>query len=158
MAYDNGITFDSLGHTPGQVDYVNAIDRDGNPLEYEIPRWEANWKYKRRNSPAIAAMMDDWDGGDPFGSAMHAAWAVAEVSRAVGDPPSSEVTQTLSYRPSPIADNPSLTELADDAEDFETRTLAEAVVAGRVEASDLVFAARVLHRYIDICERAGMSY
>jgi hypothetical protein len=159
MSYDNGITFDSLGHTPGQVDYVNVIDREGNPLAYELPRWKANWQFKRRYSPAIATMMDGWDGGDPFGSAMEMAWAVAEVGRAMDEP---EPGQTLNYRPSPLSYSRTVEEIAsgerEDDISFTMECLAQAVQDGRVSVDDLVFAAKVLHRYIDICRQAGKDY
>lgn len=156
MSYDNGITFDSLGHTPGQVDYVNVIDRDGNPIAYTIPRWKANFDYKRRYSPAIAAMMDCWDGGDMWGSAIAMAFAVAEVADAVDY---DEPGQILDYRPSPVKSELSLDELVDhDETSIETTELGEAVQDGRVTNDDLKFAARVLNRYLAILDRAGQSY
>jgi hypothetical protein len=159
MAYDNGVTFDSLGHAgPGSVDYVNVIDRDGNPLEYEIPRWKANFKYKRRYSPAIAVMMDSWDGDDPWGSAVTMGFAVYEVSRALDIP---EIAHILQASPgmTPVY---SIDELADSNGEgdiqFETMELASAVRDGRVTDADLIFAAKVLNRYIDICRNAGKDY
>lgn len=157
MPYDNGIAFDVIGTLHGN-EIVNVIDRDGNPLEYEVPRWKANWTYKRLHSPAIRALLDSWDGGDPFGSAMSAAWAVAECGRAMGN---AEPGQTLNYRPSPLSYEMTIEQLADgQAEDagFETAELASAIQQGLVTEDDLVFAAKVLSRYIDICERAGKSY
>lgn len=159
MAYDNGIRFDRLeGTDNGQV-YVNVLSREGDPLEYTIPLWKANWEYKRRYSPAIAAMMDSWDGGDPWGSANEMAFAVSEVARAMGE---SVPQALLSYRPSPIAPSYTLDELAnvgpDDDVSFLTTELADAVRDGRVEASDLIFAARVLNRYLNMLDNAGQSY
>lgn len=103
-------------------------------------------------------MIDGWDGGDPFGSAMSMAWAVAEIGRVIGDP---EPGQTLNYRPSPLAGNVTLDEYADNEDasyDYETETLAQAVRSREVTADDLLFAARVLHRYIDLCVKAGKDY
>jgi hypothetical protein len=41
---------------------------------------------RRYHTPAIAHLIDGWDGGDPWGSAMSAGWAVAEVARAAAVP------------------------------------------------------------------------
>lgn len=119
---------------------------------------------RRYHSPVIARMIDSWDGGDPFGSAMSAAWAVAEVARAAGVP-EVDTTLSVSWGAVPMID---LGEAADtltaDEPDpgsdisYETAALADAYLSGEITDQDLTFAARVLHRYIDLCERAGISY
>jgi hypothetical protein len=123
------------------------VVRDGETLADAMPRWKANWDFKRRYSPAIATMMDGWDGGDPFGSAM--------------DEP--EPGQTLNYRPSPLSYSRTVEQIAngsrvDDEISFAMESLADAVVDGRVTIDDLVFAAKVLSRYIGICRQAGVDY
>lgn len=117
---------------------------------------------RRHHSPVIAVLVDGWDDGDRWGSAMSAAWAVAEVARAAGTAP--EVDQILSVSwgmGGPI----DLHEAADESNrddpgdiSFETHCLAAAYLDGAVTMRDLTFAARVLSRYIDICDRAGLSY
>jgi hypothetical protein len=136
------------------------VVRDGETLADAMPRWKANWDFKRRYSPAIATMMDGWDGGDPFGSAMELAWAVAEVGRAMDEP---EPGQTLNYRPSPLSYSRTVEQIAngsrvDDEISFAMESLADAVVDGRVTIDDLVFSAKVLSRYIGICRQAGVDY
>lgn len=119
---------------------------------------------RRHHSPAIAAVIDSWDGGDPFGSAMGAAWAVAEVARAADAEASSRIDGTLSvsWGMVPTLD---LAEAADpeSREDpgdvsFTTHCLAGAYLDGAVTVADLAFAARVLNRYIDLCTAAGLDY
>lgn len=126
---------------------------------------------RRHYSPAIDAMIDGWDGGDVWGSAMSMAWAVAEVARAAAierdaDDVELDVVDTVlevAWGPTvPL----SLDELASVEEDpdnrgdvsFETGVLAAAYQDGRVTDEDLVFAARVLARYLDICRAAGLDY
>lgn len=113
---------------------------------------------KRPHNPALDAMIDSFDGGDPWGSAMSMAFAVAEVGRVIGHP---EPGQTLNYRPSILAGNVTLDEYAENPDrdfDYETVSLAEAVKAGRVTEEDLSNAARVLNRYLGICRAAGQDY
>lgn len=117
----------------------------------------------RRYSPAIAAAIEGWDGGDPWGSAMDMAWAVAEVARAgvVG----TEVAATLEVSWGAMSPM-SIDEMADVEEDpdnrgdvsFTTAMLAAAYRDGRVTDDDLTFAARVLDRYLDILRAAGHDY
>lgn len=111
---------------------------------------------RRGYSPAIDAMIDSFDGGDPFGSAMSMAWAVAECGRAMGEP---EPGQRLNYRPSPLSYTRTIDDLADDTGgDYETTVLAQAIRDGRVTVPDLVVAARVLNRYLNLCRKAGRDY
>lgn len=121
-------------------------------------------KPRRHYSPAIAHMIDGWDGDDPFGSAMSMAWAVAEVARAADAEASATIDGALSisWGAAPVLD---LTEAADldSREDpgdvsFETHALAAAYLDGAVTVADLTFAARVLSRYIDLCTAAGLDY
>ena len=110
-------------------------------------------------SPAIDAMIDTFDGGDPWGSAMGMAFALADVCEAVG---LTVARDTLDYRPSPYVATPDLDTLAGAGEEddvtYEAQCLASAYVAGTVTDDDLVRGARVLGRYLSLCERAGRSY
>lgn len=156
--YDNRIWFDDLGANANGVPVVNVMDRDGNPLEYDIPLWQAHLKYKSRYSPAIASMMGAWDAGDPYGSAHEFAYAVAQCGRALDNP---EPARILNFRPSPIARDLLIEQLADGQDEdagIALADLASNVQAGIVTEDDLVFAAKVLHRYLGILEAAGLSY
>lgn len=112
---------------------------------------------KRPHNPAIDAMIDSFDGGDPWGSAMAMAFAVAEVSRAKG---LTEPGAILEYRPSPIAGSVTLSQLAGGTTDsgYEAEMLADAVIQGDVSDEDLTIAARVLHKYLHLCKTAGLDY
>lgn len=156
--YDNGIWFDDLGDNVNRVPVVNVMSREGDPLEYEIPLWRAHMKYKSGHTPAIASMMGAWDEGDPYGSAHEFAYAVAQCGRALDNP---EPAQILNFRPSPLARNLLIEQLADGQDEeagIAIADLASNVQAGVVTEDDLVFAAKVLHRYLGILESAGLSY
>lgn len=115
---------------------------------------------RKYHTPAIAYLIDGWDAGDPWGSATSAGWAVAEVARAAAV---SDVDSALeiSWGCVPVID---LGETADSLWDgngdvsFETAILAAAYLSGDVTDDDLLFAARVLSRYLDLCESAGLDY
>lgn len=108
------------------------------------------------HSKALRPMMDSFDGGDPWGSAMAMAFAVAEVSNAIGY---EEPQERMEYRRSPVAARATLDELAsEDCEDYEARELAIAFIAGEFTVADLNWASRVLHRYLGILDKAGKSY
>lgn len=119
---------------------------------------------RRHHSPVIAHLIDGWDSGDNWGSAMSGAWAVAEVARAAGI--DDVVAPILAVSWGPIAETIDLGEAADTLSDrdyggdvsFETAVLADAYLSGRITDDDLIFAARVLTRYIDLCDAAGLSY
>lgn len=112
-------------------------------------------------SPAIDHMIDSFDGGDPWGSAMAMAFALADVCEAVG---LSVARDVLEYAPSPYVATPDLDALADADEDedrdvsFEAACLASAYRSGAVTDADLERGARVLSRYLDLCKRAGRDY
>lgn len=110
-------------------------------------------------SPAIDHMIDGFDGGDPWGSAMGMAFALADVCEAVGLTAARDI---LEYRPSRYVSTPDLDALADAGEDddvlFEAQCLALAYRDGAVTDADLERGARVLSRYLDMCKRAGRDY
>lgn len=114
----------------------------------------------RQHSPVIDLMIDSWDPGDPFGSAMEAAWAVAVVSYAQG---TTEAVGVLDYRPSPLG-SPTWDDLTSGATEdnsditIQMTDLADAYAAEDVSDEDLIFAAKVLSRYIGILKAAGKSY
>lgn len=128
----------------------------------------------RRYSPAIDAMIDAWDGGDVWGSAMSMAWAVAEVARAAELESDAEpidhveldrVPQILevSWGMTPALSIEEMASVEENPEDrgdvsFETGVLAAAYQRGDVTDADLLFAARVLDRYLDIARAAGHDY
>lgn len=129
---------------------------------------------RRRYSPAIAAMMDGWDSGDVWGTAMSMAWAVAEVARAAELERDTEAVDTVdlsivpeilevSWGMTPALSIEEMAGVEEDPENrgdvsFETGTLAAAYQRGDVTDADLAFAARVLDRYLDICRAAGLDY
>jgi hypothetical protein len=108
-------------------------------------------------SPAIDVMIDGWDGGDPWGSAMSLAFAVCDVALAAGVP---EPGWLLKY--SPGMSSPNLDEMADETNDSDTtleaHLLASAYLDGSVSDADLIRAARVLRFYLLMCKRAGFDY
>lgn len=107
-------------------------------------------------------MIDAWDGGDPWGSAMSMAWAVAEVGAAYDEyaPAATlDVVWGMGGHPSREELEEATGELDYDGDvQFETRALAEGVQTGQVTMDDLRFAARVLDRYLDLCKAAGLDY
>lgn len=129
---------------------------------------------RRHYSPAIDAMIDGWDGGDVWGSAMSMAWAVAEVARAAEIESNAAPVDHVELDRVPqilevswgAAQPMTIDEMADvegNPEDrgdvsFETSMLAAAYRDGRVTDADLLFAARVLDRYLDIARAAGQDY
>lgn len=127
-----------------------------------LPAVDLTIAHRRRYSPAVAAMIDGWDGGDVWGSAMSLAWAVAEVARAASVQ-GVDGTLDVSWG---AALPMTIDEMADAGEDpddrgdisFESATLASAYRDGGVTDADLEFAARVLSRYLDICRAAGRDY
>lgn len=108
-------------------------------------------------TPAIDVMIDGWDGGDAWGSALSLAFALADVAYAAGV---DEVGSILDYTPG-MGETLSLDEIADGTDDdtrYEAVCLAEAYISGDVTDDDLVRAAKVLSRYLDLCKRAGLDY
>ena len=112
---------------------------------------------KRSQNPALNVMIDNFDSGDPWGSTMGMAFALADVATAIGN---STVQATLMYSPGAAAPQ-SLDELADDDGDdapFEAILLAAAYRAGEVDDDDLERCAHILSRYLDVLQRAGRDY
>lgn len=106
---------------------------------------------------AIAAVIDGWDGGDPYGSAVSLAFAVCDVAYALDH---REPLVILDYRPA-AGQSVVLADLVDNADgdvNWETETLAIAVRDGEVSEDDLTHAARCLSRYLRWCELAGLDY
>jgi hypothetical protein len=117
---------------------------------------------RRYHTPAIAYLIDGWDGGDPWGSAMSAGWAVAEVARAAAVPGVDSALE-ISWGCGPVIDLGEAADSLDDRDDngdvsFETAILSAAYLSGDVTDDDLLFAARVLSRYLDLCKSAGLDY
>lgn len=117
---------------------------------------------RRGHSPAIDSMIDGWDGGDQWGSAMSMAWAVAEVAAAYGEREPERVLEVTWGAGAPPSRLELETATADPNYDgdlsFETRALAEGVGRGDVTMDDLRFAGRALNRYLDLCKAAGLDY
>lgn len=114
---------------------------------------------KKLHNPALAIFMDSWDDGDPWGSAMEAAWAIAVVSYAQGV---TEAVYALDYKPSPLG-SPTWDDLLSDATEgtditIQMNDLAEAVEAERVSDEDLTQAAKIITRYLNICKLADRDY
>lgn len=116
----------------------------------------------RNHSPAIAWMIDGWDGGDPWGSAMEMAWAVAEVSWALGEyGPVAVLGVTWGAHVPNVADiREAMREGSDYTGDvsYDMQALLGGWDAGEVTLDHMTFAARVLTRYLDLCKRAGLDY
>lgn len=108
---------------------------------------------KRPHNPALDVMIDNFDGGDPWGSAMAMGFAVGDVAVALGN---SAVPAILDYSPG-LAASSSLVDLI-GGEDFDTSALASAVQSGEVSEVDLERCARILSRYLDLLKRAGRDY
>lgn len=117
---------------------------------------------RRHHTPAIAWLMDGWDSYDNWGSAMSAAWAVAEVAAAYGEhePASTlEVSWGMGGYPTRLELEIATGDLDYEGDlSYDTRALAEGVQRGDVTMDDLSFAARVLTRYLDLCKKAGIDY
>jgi hypothetical protein len=117
---------------------------------------------RKYHSFVISLLMDDWDDHDSWGSAMSAAWSVAEVARAV-DVLEVESTLEITWNCEPMIDlNEAAASLDDRDNDsdvsFGTAILAAAYLSGDVTDDDLLFAARVLSRYLNLCRAAGLDY
>jgi hypothetical protein len=117
---------------------------------------------RKYHSRAISFLMDDWDDYDPWGSAMSAAWTVAEVARAV-DVLEIESILEITWNCVPVIDLSEAAASLDDRDNngdvsFGTAILAAAYLSGDVTDDDLLFVARVLSRYLNLCRAAGLDY
>ena len=100
----------------------------------------------------LATLRESWDADDPWGSAMHAAFAVCDLMAIIGAP----VPDVMGYRPAGL---PTLSDLIGAThDDADLTDLARLYVGGEITALDLTRAALILHRYIDAADAAGRSY
>lgn len=115
------------------------------------------WRERRPYPAAIACLMDDWDGGDVYGSARAIGFALADVAGATDV--ASEVWSALKYSPG-MCESWDLDDLLDEdsGASGSAHDLAHAYSAGDVTDDDLIHAARVISRYLDLCKLAGLDY
>lgn len=105
-------------------------------------------KNRPNANPILGRMRDEFGGGDPWGTAIGWAFAVADVLHfAAGEP----VPAEMQYRPSPVQHEVDR-DLYPDAE------VLDMYESGELTADDLTTAAKCLSRYLDWCKAAGLDY
>ena len=112
----------------------------------------------RPSNTAIDMMIDGWDAGDPWGSAMCMLHACCTVLQATGD--AEKIDPGAGWVPAPGSLGWTTEDLADPANghDYETSWLAECVDDGTATITDIAKATRILSLYADLVRAAGKDY
>lgn len=100
------------------------------------------------NNPVLDYVREDDIKHDPWGTAMHAAFAVCEALYLTGE----DVPYEWDFKPSPLL----------GAHDIEGYLSTEYGYLGEecfnASTSDLLYAGTVLHHYLNIVRKAGRDY
>jgi hypothetical protein len=103
--------------------------------------------YRRSPDPVIGGYVaDGWDSYDPYGSAMEAFFAIAEILYVMGE----EIPREWGFTAGLGLAECTIDDFADDDSGHLRMMLADEVRNGTIKASDLLKAGRIIRKYIDI--------
>lgn len=111
----------------------------------------------RNSNPVLVLMREDDIQGDPWGTAMAWAFAIAEVLHAAGE----DVPQEMQYSPSPYVQTTA--ECPEEYPDCQVWDLLNETPGAYIDGfgatiEQIQDAGRIIARYLDWCKDAGLSY
>lgn len=101
-------------------------------------------------NPVLDLVRDSFDGGDPYGSAILAWFAVADVAYVVGV----YIPADWQYRPGAFLSEERLR----GEGDYLAIEILDNLDRGLITEGQLIHAGEVLARYVGFCKRAGVGY